>query len=95
MSIDYILMMQTAFVSQDFTRTHTRQLWDFVKSFWMDAAPQSGCNRLCDAAPGVTNESLWKWLLMIYRQQGGGGLSRHCSGLHQQHRLPSSCVKIG
>lgn len=87
----YVRAMQEVFVAHGFTKTHTRQLWDFVRGFWLAAVEKPGLARIPVATSRVTNETVWDWLLSVYRQQGGGGTTRR--GTNQQC-LPSSCVKF-
>lgn len=82
----YVQGLSAAMQARGFTPTHLRQVWDYIKSLWMHHAPHEGMPRT-DCL--FTNDTLWDWLLGVYRHQGGGGLA----ALGGNGRLPSACNK--
>lgn len=87
-AVVYVRRLQRAFAGADFTVTHQRQVWDFVREFWYWVATHHhGGSRVIptEHATDIT-ECVWPFLLDVYRAQGGGGVGR-------TERLPTPCIK--
>lgn len=79
--MQYVRLIQDACL--DYTTTHVRQLWDFVRDLWWSLCPSPGLDR---AEAPITTDRVWDFLLGVYRRQGGGGVARN-------ERLPTPCIK--
>lgn len=81
---EYVRRLQDDFLGRDLTITHTRQVWDFVRDWWIAQCPQPGS--MCPNEVVIDDTKIWEWLLGVYRRQGGGGVTRG-------GRLPTPCTK--
>ena len=77
---DYVSGLQPCL--RNVSHTHRQQLWDFIRDCWFFVAErhpewEHRClDRTQDLLPRLTTDTVWEYLMQVYRRSGGGNPGR-------------------